>query len=607
MNNNEINAKQAKFYSLMAINGLFLFLLFLSYAKWGMPIVDCFRGPYLAEHLSGGSILFKDIFHFYGPLAAYFNALLFKIFGIKLEVLYCAGIITALIIINIGYYLARQLLTPAQSCCTILAFIFISLFRPGLFQYFFPYSYEALYGSLMLIVLLLFIVKIFDNENYNLSKSLYICPFILAVCLFLKQDVGISAYLTYYAIIIVLFLMKEVNFKSLFKTISLSIILPLIFFGIFLIFTPFNDLFNGIFPLNIFSDHFVKVYSGFIITWPMVLNTAKMFVFFSITFVVFTSIGYLFSWINSGKIKIPPIIFIVLFVSPLIIILGPDSIKDPIINIFFYQMAFPTDNMIFQWVAVFFVFYLFIFFIYGYKKELTYGKREYIIITLSCAVIFFLFRRFMAVNLGTVSNLFILPAFIMVMHVLYNNIPVLIQKINLKYYNIAVHLFVVILIIINFVHLTDFYGHIYAKVKTERGIYITVSSLAPQLNKAINLVKDTTKPDDTIFTPPEELVINFMAARKNASMYIQQVPGIIKDESALIEELEHNKPVLILISNNNNVTFYGKTHWGIDYMQDTYSWIQKHYTIKGVIAQNNYRSKNAAYNYVINVLVKNQP
>src|SRR5579862_6752384 len=57
------------------------YLLKLSWRKWADPIVDSGTQWYAFWRLSQGAVLYHDILWNYGPLSAYFNAGLFRVFG----------------------------------------------------------------------------------------------------------------------------------------------------------------------------------------------------------------------------------------------------------------------------------------------------------------------------------------------------------------------------------------------------------------------------------------------------------------------------------------------------------------------------------------------
>src|SRR4051794_35228146 len=87
-----------------AIDLILLFLLAgamlaMSWRKWPDPIVDFGRELYVPWRITCGDVLYRDLAYFNGPLSAYFNAMVFRVFGVgmmQLVILNCiifAGIV----------------------------------------------------------------------------------------------------------------------------------------------------------------------------------------------------------------------------------------------------------------------------------------------------------------------------------------------------------------------------------------------------------------------------------------------------------------------------------------------------------------------------------
>ena len=70
--------------------------LWVNWACWGSLTIDCGRELYVAAMLARGKMLYRDVWYFYHPAAPYFNSLLFRIFGVRVEVFYIAGSLAAL-------------------------------------------------------------------------------------------------------------------------------------------------------------------------------------------------------------------------------------------------------------------------------------------------------------------------------------------------------------------------------------------------------------------------------------------------------------------------------------------------------------------------------
>src|SRR5262247_1070584 len=85
--------------ALLAIASLFVFMLAATWHRWTRPIIDHGREMHLPQRLLSGERLYTDILYYYGPFPPYFNALLYRLFGIHLSVLHASGIICATLIL----------------------------------------------------------------------------------------------------------------------------------------------------------------------------------------------------------------------------------------------------------------------------------------------------------------------------------------------------------------------------------------------------------------------------------------------------------------------------------------------------------------------------
>src|SRR5207249_5471400 len=108
--------------------------------------VDSGREIYVAAAVAQGKMLYRDVWYLYGPGAPYFNGLLFRIFGIHINVAYIAGAVAglavALTLFRCALYLASLPVAFALGYIVL-----IQSFGPGIFNYPLPYSYASVYGS----------------------------------------------------------------------------------------------------------------------------------------------------------------------------------------------------------------------------------------------------------------------------------------------------------------------------------------------------------------------------------------------------------------------------------------------------------------------------
>lgn len=134
------------------------FLVAMTWEKWGSVTVDSGREMYLPAAINKGKRLYLDLWYPYGPVVPYWNALLFKIFGTNLSILYGSGIAIVGLVTLIVYRLSRLFLPVWLSYTAAFSFVVESL-QAGIFNYILPYSYAAAYGSLLALTVAFVLVS----------------------------------------------------------------------------------------------------------------------------------------------------------------------------------------------------------------------------------------------------------------------------------------------------------------------------------------------------------------------------------------------------------------------------------------------------------------
>lgn len=131
----------------------------MGYGRFGDIIVDSFREAYIPAQIIAGKALYRDIFMIYPPMAYIINTILFFIFGIKLNVLYFAGLTGSIGIINLAFKIASKFMHKTHALAAVLFIISAAALSPNVFNLFFPYSFGALYGVLFILGSIYCVIK----------------------------------------------------------------------------------------------------------------------------------------------------------------------------------------------------------------------------------------------------------------------------------------------------------------------------------------------------------------------------------------------------------------------------------------------------------------
>jgi hypothetical protein len=149
----KIRWNRATCIALIALIAVCGALTCLTWASWGEPTPDSGRGMYVPTVLSEGKVLYRDVWYSYGPAAPYFNSVLFRLFGVHLNVLYSAGALAALGS-AIVLYLVGMRLDSAAIGFSVGSIVLVQAFASWLFSFPLPYSYASVYGCLTACIFL---------------------------------------------------------------------------------------------------------------------------------------------------------------------------------------------------------------------------------------------------------------------------------------------------------------------------------------------------------------------------------------------------------------------------------------------------------------------
>ena len=168
--------------ALLALSLLFVVMLVLTWQRWTHPIVDHGREMNVPLRLLSGELLYTDIVYHYGPVAPYFNALLYYLFGINLSVLHASGMVCAALILLMIYWLARRFLSQWEAALSTALVLLVCALGGTLGNYIQPYAYAALYGWLFVLASLVCCVRFLDSRRPLWMCAAGVCCGIAVAC-----------------------------------------------------------------------------------------------------------------------------------------------------------------------------------------------------------------------------------------------------------------------------------------------------------------------------------------------------------------------------------------------------------------------------------------
>src|SRR5271157_5741087 len=127
-------------HAVLALIVLFGIMSAGSWQRWANPIIDGGREMNTPLRLLQGEQIYSEVYYLYGPVAPFFNALLYKIFGVHLGTLYAAGLAGGLFLVLLIFYLGRRFMSVFEAMLAAVAVLLLCVLKlRG--NMIFPYSY----------------------------------------------------------------------------------------------------------------------------------------------------------------------------------------------------------------------------------------------------------------------------------------------------------------------------------------------------------------------------------------------------------------------------------------------------------------------------------
>lgn len=170
----------------------FVLLLAGSWRRWTSLIADSGREMDLPLRLLRGEMLYQDVHHIYPPFSPYFNALLFRLFGVHLDVLLISGICFSLLLVFLCWRMARRVLPESEARLATMAVIVWCIFKPtgNLIS---PYSFAALHSTTMALGVVLLSLRYVAQPR---RRELLLAGLLIGLAAITKQEFALAAAVT---------------------------------------------------------------------------------------------------------------------------------------------------------------------------------------------------------------------------------------------------------------------------------------------------------------------------------------------------------------------------------------------------------------------------
>lgn len=522
-----------KYKYIISLILLSLLVFGLTYAHQGSLIIDSGREVYYPKRILEGAILYKDLFNIYGPFSYLYNAFLFKIFGINLNVLYISGIFTATVIISLVYLISKEFFNKFLSFSITAVTIVMGCFSFHIFNYIFPYSFGMTYGMAFCLASIYSLILFIRKNN---STLLYLSTFFAGLAISSKYE-----FIPYCLIFIYVAFKNKLSLKQIIVSFVTLMIAPIVMFG-FLYCQGVNchDLIRNFKDIYLMSKtntlkYFYSI-SGLTFQKQTLGLLARNFLMTIFPIALLYNGNY---FLDKSKVKA-----YILFA----------------LSIFFTFKLASLETFIFLPLVLLILMCIFL------RKQ----KEEVKILSISAILVSL--KVFWATALNSYGVFFIPILLIAVI--------CFIKKDFQKY--VAVYLTVLALAF--FVGNLPTRKALSAPVKTNIGkIYVT-SEYKDTSNNIIRFINENTKTTDKILILPEGLFFNYLTNRVSDDYYNSYLPLYVETfgEDRLIKALNNNKPDYIIMHNFSTSDYYFKSMCN-DYGFEICDFIKNEYSPKGLL------------------------
>lgn len=508
-----------------------------TYAHYGNLIVDSGREAYIPTQVLLGKVLYKDIFNIYGPFSYMFNAVLFKIFGINLNVLYMAGIFCLFCTGSLIYLIAKRFLPAFLSFSCAVYTVLIGALTINLFNFVFPYSYGMLYGVVSFLASVFFLLKYTDSAN---TKFLYLSSFFAGLCIASKYEFLPYLIVLLYAVIKV----KPLKLKEYYYTVFLTLFIPVFCFGIlFLQGLGIKKLALAVLLLFKMSQATTLKYfyhsQGVYFDKRTPLLLLSNFFKTAVPFLLF-----IFALKPAKKIisfvLIPVSIFLMmLWVSPLTFSFFPFLIF-AIVAFRFKKLKDNTPLLILALSSI-----LFSLKVFWGMATLNYGIffAGFSLVTLLALIADFLKEK--DINFNAVGIYVLAVGILLNYHNIVGIVP--------SFWPMKFNQFAEKIILSNFALSEKKY-----LISEERGQIYTNKSPGVATKDLIDYIRSNTKTTDAIIILPEGAMVNFFTKRNGDNYMLSLIPLYIETfgEDNIIKRFQKTKPEYVIFNSWVSVDYY---------------------------------------------------
>ncbi len=533
--------------------------LAVSWQRWAIPIVDCGREMYVPWRIAEGDVLYRDLFFVYGPLIPYWHAVLFRVFGVHLDVLYAAGVVVGPAHALVVYALGRRIMSDALAAAAAALVLVECVFHPSIDNLVFPYSFNASYASLLNLTSVWCLLA--SDRGRRRALVMGAAVFVAASALS-RQELGLAAIAFFACHAIVCVRAARERWWTFATAAALVVVLVGAGYGACAWQVGRGRLIDdSLLPRRMLEQmgEFERFTVGTV--WEPAL-VASLVVH---AVLCLAGAGALVGLVHVAERRRRGAGALVATLLLLGAVLSPWSAA---VIEFAYRGRFHLTNAIVLGTAA----------VLAARRPSadTWDLRW---ITIAAAL-----QTWRSPLFGGVSvySAFYLPAGIVVLCWLLGDGAAALAHVRDRrvWARAATTVVAAWCALVFLVSARIFRGEISERVETERGTLYVAHVIAPVFTGLLDVVRSSTRPGEPVLLLPEDNAAQFLTGRPSVHRYYQLIPGILDadGEREVIASAEREGVRLVSIS-NQTATDYGATYFGLDFDREIFAWVQSRFRL----------------------------
>ncbi len=550
----------------------FAVMLVMSWRRWADLIVDYGREVYVPWRLSEGSVLYRDVASFYGPLSSYVNSVIFRVFGDSLIWIQSFNI---LLIVALAYFIYRLFeedgdkLTPVVvSVAFLVLFAFGKQFNLGSYNYVAPYSHELVHG-LFLSFAAIYALRLYVRSGRLLWVILG--GFLTGLVLLTKMEIALGAVLAVFPGFAFAFRENEERVKRGFGLLAASAATPVVLaIGYFSVYMGAAEAIRSVFSswavvagTDISTGKFYKAVTG---VDKLGENIRGMFISASWFLILLVPLVAAFLLKSNAFFK--------RFGAPVSFVAAGAALA-------YFSLGIPWDLLF--WPLPVFAAAIAVYFLVRLLRRNGAGQeRDIPLFALSIFAGALLLKIVFVTRIYGYGFVLAMPATILVIYMLLCRVP---SHLGARWGTSGILRYSVlaaIVVMLSFYWVKS-YRH-YAAMDYEVGeggdmVIASGYSGGKGVDILLEQIDKVMAPGDDFIIMPEGTLVNYLSRRKNPTPYVTFLPTdmTIYGEKRMLSALEKSPPDFIILISRDTIE-YGVHYLGQGYGESIYRFIMDGYS-----------------------------